>query len=81
VKWTIEFGQEAANYAVDSHPYNEDVLIAIEQLAASKEGWPVTGHFQIMENWCIWEIAEHIVVYEVERFSMSIIITVIKPAE
>jgi hypothetical protein len=38
--WDIELSQEANNYAIDSHPYNEHVLMAIERLAFSQDGLP-----------------------------------------
>lgn len=79
MKWTIEFSQEAQNYALDSHPYNEAVLIEIERLAETNDGFPETGSFEIMENWCVWVIADHIVVYELEQFNLGIVVTVIKP--
>ena len=77
--WTIEFSQEANNYAIDSHPYNEAVLIAIEGLAASKDGLPTEGVYQLLESWCIWEIADHTVVYEKEDTNFYLYIWVVKP--
>jgi len=41
--WTLEYRQEASNYAIDSHPYNEAVLIAIETLAQTITGLPEEG--------------------------------------
>lgn len=79
--WEIEFSQEASNDAIDSLPYNEDVLVAIEKLAERQEGWPDEGSFQILEEWCIWEIAGHIVVYERERTVFHLYVWLIKPQE
>jgi hypothetical protein len=79
VKWSVEFSQEAANYAVDSYPYNEEVLIAIERLTTSQDGWPREGVHQVLETWCIWEIAEHTVVYERDETGFQIYIWLIKP--
>jgi hypothetical protein len=79
VKWSVEFSQEASNYAVDSYPYNEEVLIAIEELTTSQDGWPREGVQQVLENWCIWEIAEHTVVYERDDTGFHIYIWLIKP--
>lgn len=75
--WEIEFSREANNYALDSHPYNEYVLIAIENLATSKDGLPSEGYYQLLEQWCIWEVAEHTVVYE--REPQTLYIWIIKP--
>ena len=79
--WDVEFSQEASNYAIDSHPYNEDVLIAIENLAFSQDGLPNEGIYQILEQWCIWEIAEHTVVYEKTPVLFHIYIWLIKLTE
>lgn len=70
--WEIEFSQEANNYALDSHPYNEDVLVAIEKLADSEDGLPIEGAYQWLEQWCVCEIANHTVVYEREPNSLYI---------
>lgn len=75
--WEIEFSQEANNYALDSHSYNEDILIAIENLAASSDGLPTEGTYQLLEQWCIWEIANHTVVYELDPHVLYV--WVIKP--
>lgn len=77
--WEIEFSQEANNYALDSHPYNEDVLVAIENLAASEDGLPTEGVYQLLQQWCVWEIANHTVVYE--REPNLLYIWVIKPGQ
>jgi hypothetical protein len=77
--WEVEFSQEANNYALDSHPYNEDVLIAIERLMFTTDGLPTEGKYETLENWCIWEIAGHTVVYEKEDKILYIYIWIIKP--
>lgn len=77
--WDVEFSQEANNYAIDSHPYNENVLIAIEKLAFTQDGLPTEGVYQILENWCIWEIADQTVVYEKTPVLFHIYIWLIKP--
>lgn len=79
--WDVEFSQEANNYAIDSQPYNENVLIAIEKLAFSEDGLPLEGAYQVLEHWCIWEIAEHTVVYERTPGLFHIYIWLIKPNE
>ncbi|MBV7328253.1 hypothetical protein KFU94_08320 [Chloroflexi bacterium TSY] len=77
--WQIEFSQEASNYAIDSHPYNEDVLIAIEKLAFTEDGFPEDGSYQTLEQWCVWEILDHVVVYERVNQVLYIYIWMIKP--
>ena len=79
--WDIEFSQEASNYAIDSHPYNENILIAIEFLAFNPSGLPNEGTYQLLEDWCIWEIADHTVVYQKDDVVFHIYIWVIKPTE
>ena len=79
--WDVEFSQEASNYAIDSHPYNETVLVAIEKLAFRPDGWPAEGTYQILENWCIWEIADHTAVYEKNDVTFHIYLWIIKPKE
>ena len=77
--WEIEFSREASNYAIDSLPYNEDVLIAIERLTFSEDGLPTEGVYQMLESWCIWEIADHTVVYEREQNMLYIYVWLVKP--
>ncbi len=79
--WVIEFSQEASNYALDSLPYNEDVLTAIERLAFSRSGLPSEGFHQVLGMWCIWEVCEHTVVYEKTDHDQTIYIWLIKPSE
>ena len=77
--WTIEFSQEANNYAIDSLPYNEDVLIAIERLAFQASGLPAEGTYYPIDELLIWEVAGHTVIYE--RGDDALYIWTIKPAE
>lgn len=79
--WDVELSQEASNYAIDSHPYNEHVLIAIEKLAFSQDGLPTEGTYQVVEHWCVWEIAEHTVVYEITPALFHLYIWLIRPDE
>jgi hypothetical protein len=79
--WAVEFSQAANNYAIDSHPYNENVLNAIEQLALTPNGLPSEGVYQVLENWYLWEIADHTVVYEKTPVLFRIYIWLIKPTE
>ena len=79
--WDIEFSQEASNYAIDSHPYNENVLTAVEQLAFNQDGLSTQGIYQLLGDWCIWEIANHTIVYQKHVAIFHIYIWIIKPTE
>ena len=81
MNWDIEFSQEANNYALDSHPYNEQVLSAIEELAFTQDGMPLDGAYQVLGDWCVWEVADHTVVYERAVALFHIYIWLIKPTE
>jgi hypothetical protein len=77
--WAIEFSQEASNYALDTLPYNEDVLIAIEKLAFSQDGLPAEGLYQAVGMWCVWEVSGHTVVYDKSDSDQTIYIWLITP--
>jgi hypothetical protein len=62
--WQLEFDREPGNYIIDSHPYNEAVLIALEDLALNAEGIPAEGCTQIEPGVYLWEVADHQVVYQ-----------------
>ncbi len=59
--WELEYSQEANNYALDSHPYNEEVLIAIEMLALTGDPLPVEGCRRLEPEIYSWAIAAHTV--------------------
>jgi hypothetical protein len=81
--WEIGFSQEASNYAIDSHPYNEDVLMAIEALAFTSDGFPPEGISEELETGLfLWKIAQHSVIYR--RYTEGVRrlwVAVIKPDE
>jgi hypothetical protein len=62
--WQLEFDRKPGNYAIDSHPYNEAVLIALEDLALNAEGIHAEGCTQIEPGAYLWEVADHQVVYQ-----------------
>jgi len=64
MKWELGFSHEASNYAIDSHPYNEKVLMAIEELAFSAEGIPDEHYTELEPNIYLWEVAEYLVLYQ-----------------
>lgn len=47
-------------------------MIAIALLANSENGLPVEGSYELLENWRIWEIAHHAVVYELEQYALYV---------
>ena len=80
--WEIKFTQEAASYAIDSHPYNEQVLIAIETLAFTPAGLSSEGEYlesEDSEDILIWEIADHLVYYQIFPQDNRLRIEAIKP--
>lgn len=80
--WEIKFTREAASYAIDSHPYNEQVLIAIETLAFTTTGLSSEGSYienDDSEDILIWEIAGHLVYYQIFPQENRLRIEVIKP--
>jgi hypothetical protein len=62
--WELEYSRAARNYALDSHPYNEDVLIAIELLAQSPSGIPQADYTESPPGEFLWEVAGHFVAFE-----------------
>ena len=80
--WKLEYNQEASNYALDSYPYNEDVLIAIESLALTEEGLPSDLWTELEPEYYLWLVAQHIVLFRRIIGAESIIrILVIKPVD
>ena len=45
--WELTYNREANNYALDSYPYNEDVLVAIESLTLTKDGLPAINFVKL----------------------------------
>jgi hypothetical protein len=63
--WLLDYSQEASNYALDSHPYNEVVLMAIESLALTSDGLSTEGDYrEYAPGYFLWEIAGHLVAFE-----------------
>ncbi len=62
--WILNYAREANNYALDSHPYNEDVLIAIEVLAQTESGLPTENLWEWKPDHYIWEVAGHSVAFQ-----------------
>ena len=79
--WELEYSQAANNYALDSHPYNEEVLIAIEMLALTEDAMPAQDCRQLEPTIYLWVIAGHTVIFQ--RFSVSQVLRIlmIQPEE
>lgn len=78
--WTLRYSREANNYALDSYPYNEDLLVAIELLAQTPGGLPASNYREWKPKHILWQVAGHYVAYykTVEPHPTIIILT-IKP--
>lgn len=59
--WQLEYTPEAQSYALDSYPYNEAVLMAIDALGLTEEGIPTENCVAWEEDCYLWEVAEHLV--------------------
>ncbi len=77
--WTLEYRQEASNYAIDSHPYNEAVLIAIEILAQTITGLPEEGCQPLEPELYWWQVHEHHVLFRRFPAEQRLVIVLIKP--
>jgi hypothetical protein len=61
--WEIWYGLEAANYLDDNGSLVTDLFFAMESLAES-EGWPQQGTYYQQDDLVIWQILNHLVVYQ-----------------
>jgi hypothetical protein len=77
--WRLNYSQEANNYALDSYPYNEGVLDAIQRLTQLPSPYPSGVTRTNLADILIWHIAEHAVYYQVDEDALSITILAIHP--
>ena len=77
--WELTYNREANNYALDSYPYNEDVLVAIESLTLTKDGLPAINFVKLEAEYYLWEVAQHSVLFQRIVDKMEIRILIIKP--
>ena len=78
--WKLNYTLEANNYAFDSHPYNEDVLIAIERLALTATGLPPENCREWKPDYYLWSVASHYVTFHrILEPQPTITILMIKP--
>ncbi len=80
--WQLEYNQEANHYALDSYPYNEEVLMAIEALALTADGLPDAAYSELEPEYYLWEVAHHTVIFRrILDETPRLRILVIKPDE
>ena len=80
--WELEYSPEANNYALDSYPYNEAVLAAIETLAQTDEGIPSVDWDEWQPDYFLWVVADHLVSYQkIASEPPKLRILVIKPID
>jgi len=82
--WDIEYSREARNYLYDSHPYTENILIAIEELRFTKDAIPPEGCTQLEPGVYMCEMLRHMVVYQkvlAVNTRPSLWIAIVKPLE
>lgn len=77
--WTLLYNREANNYALDSYPYVEDVLIAIELLALTDLGLLDENYLELELGYYLWKMHQHIVLFQRIVDNMEIRILIIKP--
>ena len=79
MRWEIGFSLEASSYAIDSHPYNEAVLQAIEWLSFTEDGLPTSGYVELESELYLWRIEQHYVFFQRFPTQKQLWIAVIKP--
>ena len=77
--WRLKYSRETSNYVLDSLPYNEVVVNAIQRLAIMPSPYP-PGIIQAdVLDILIWRVAEHEVYYLVNEETLTITILAIHP--
>ena len=61
--WEVWYGLEAANYLDDNGTFVTDLFFAVELLAES-EGWPQQGMYHQQDALVIWQVLNHLVIYQ-----------------
>ena len=78
--WQIEYTKEVRDYIYDFYPYTHTVWQTIKALRQSPTGLPATGYKQLRSNVFLWEVNDHLVVYERNPERRKLIFFVLKPA-
>jgi hypothetical protein len=77
--WEVKYSKEVRNYIYDSYPYTEAVWQALKTLRHTDEGLPLAGYRQLEPNIFLWEVENHLVVYERFVEQRQLLITILKP--
>lgn len=76
--WSTSYAQEVKNYFVDNGELVTDVFMAIEALKFS-DGIPDSGATQIVQGELLFEVGNHIVIYERIAAQRLIVVLIVKP--
>ena len=79
--WLLEYSPEANQYALDSYPYDEDVLSAIELLALRLDALPSSDYRELEPEYYLWSVAQHTVLFRRIVLLSKIRILAIRPDE
>ena len=76
--WEVWYDLEAANYLADNGELVATLFFAMEALAKT-EGWPQQGEYSREEKLFIWQILDHLIVYQRLENQQVIQIATIRP--
>jgi hypothetical protein len=77
--WRLNYSREANNYILDSYPYNEAVVMAIQTLALMPSPYPPGVTQAKIPGIMVWRVADHDVYYRVDEDVLTLIIMAIHP--
>ena len=77
--WRLEYSREANNYVLDSYPYNEAVVMAIQSLMLMPSPYPPGVTPSKIPGVMVWRVTDHDVYYRVNEDALILIILVIHP--
>ena len=61
--WEVWYGLEAATYGEDNGALVADLFFAMESLAES-DGWPQQGIYHQQDELVVWQILNHLIIYQ-----------------
>mgnify|MGYP003379673023 CR=1 FL=1 len=76
--WEVWYAHEAANYLNDSGELVAELFFAVEALAETS-GWPQVGVHQQTDELVIWQVLNHLVIYQRLENVQIVQIAAIKP--
>ena len=77
--WKIEYSQEVRNYIYDSYPYTATIWQTIKALCHTPNGLPPVNYIEIAPDTFLWQVEEHLVIYERHVGQRKLVFTVLKP--